>query len=122
MIDLAQFDRDDRLARLLRHLPIREPGACWLVEGLWRDKDDYPILCVGPRRLRANRVAYHVWRGPIPTGSLICHVCDTPPCANPYHVYPGSALDNARDRDRASRRLHLSRRRADRAGQLTLPI
>jgi hypothetical protein len=33
----------------------------------------------------------------IPKGLFGCHYCSNPPCCNPQHIYPGTALDNSRD-------------------------
>lgn len=36
-------------------------------------------------------------------GPFVLHTCDNPPCCNPAHLYRGTALDNARDRDTRGR-------------------
>lgn len=119
LIDLSVFDIVDLERRLLKHLPNRSCVGCWPVEDLWRDKDGYPILCVGRRRLRANRIAHHVWNGPIPAGALVLHACDNPPCARPDHLSAGTASRNALDREEKRRRAVLSERRQI-PGQLDL--
>ena len=46
----------------------------------------------------AHRVAYFIEHGSIPSGKLVLHRCDNPPCCNPEHLYLGDAKDNSRDR------------------------
>lgn len=55
---------------------------------------------------RAHRVAFMLARGPIPTGMLIRHRCDNPPCCNPFHLELGTKADNAQDA--VERRRHYS--------------
>lgn len=45
----------------------------------------------------AHRVAWLLFRGPIPDGMLVCHICDNPPCCNPGHLFLGSPQDNMDD-------------------------
>jgi hypothetical protein len=74
---------------------IPEPNSgCWL----WLrylDADGYGRI--GPRStwagrnpmgLRAHRVAYTAFVGPIPTGLDIDHLCRTRCCVNPAHMEP----------------------------------
>lgn len=35
--------------------------------------------------------------GPIPSGYYICHVCDTPGCVRPEHLFIGTQRDNMAD-------------------------
>ena len=46
---------------------------------------------------RAHRVSYERANGPIPTGQLIRHTCDNPPCVNPRHLLTGTDADNNHD-------------------------
>jgi hypothetical protein len=40
----------------------------------------------GARTRAAHRVAYTLFKGPIPDGMFVLHNCDTPPCVNPEHL------------------------------------
>lgn len=59
--------------------------------------------------------AHHwVWEqinGPVPTGMVVRHRCDNPPCVSIEHLELGTQADNARDRDERGRNAN---RRKDR--------
>lgn len=46
---------------------------------------------------QAHRVAWLLFRGPIPDGHLVLHRCDQPRCVNPEHLFMGTARDNTQD-------------------------
>jgi hypothetical protein len=75
---------------LIANLVVDSAG-CWIWHGR-RSPDEYGILSVGIRRLSIHRVAYTLWREPIPIGLTIDHLCRTHPCANPWHM---EAVPNA---------------------------
>ncbi len=76
-----------------------EPNTgCWLWT-LLADKDDYGMLRWQERPGRkAHRVAWTIWRGPIPAGMCVLHKCDTPPCCNPDHLFLGTPTSNMADK------------------------
>lgn len=70
--------------------------GCWEWNGQ-RNDANYGVFKCRKRFLRAHRVAYEVFVGPIPEGLEIRHRCDNPPCMNPKHLVPGTHGDNVRD-------------------------
>ena len=78
------------------------PNECWPWVGR-RDDDGYGEIKVMGRTEKAHRIAYMLTKGPIPTDMDVCHSCDEPPCQNPRHLWPGTALANARDRESKGR-------------------
>lgn len=85
---------------------IPEPNSgCWLWLGT--------INNAGYGRLRydkskslgsAHRIAWELFRGPIPDGLLALHRCDNSYCVNPDHLFIGDYKANVRDSKQKGRR------------------
>lgn len=71
-------------------------SGCW--EWAGTIQHGYGKLMLAGRNIRAHRLAYETWIGPIPEGYLVMHSCDNPPCINPAHLSLGTPLDNMRDK------------------------
>ena len=82
----------------------RVPGSCWLWQG-GKGEKGYGRFTVGGRMEVASRVSYAIHKGPIPSGMIVCHSCDTPACVNPDHLWVGRQEDNMADMDRKGRRV-----------------
>jgi len=55
----------------------------------------------------AHRVAYELFFGErIPPDLFACHHCDNPPCVNPYHIFPATAVENTQDAVQKGRHVH----------------
>ena len=89
--------------------PIVRPelGPCWV----WTaavDKDGYGLIYskeLGGLK-KAHRVAYILFKGPIPEGLCVLHTCDNPPCVNPNHLWTGTNRNNIDDMVAKGRSLH----------------
>ena len=83
-------------ARFWRHVDRRGPDVCWLWLG-GRYRNGYGRYRLGVGRALAHRMAWELSRGAVPSGAVVCHRCNTPPCCNPGHLFVGSIADNNRD-------------------------
>jgi hypothetical protein len=71
-------------------------------EGCWgwiasMDKDGYGNMMYNRKGIRAHRASWMIHFGDIPEGLWVLHKCDNPTCANPKHLFLGSAKDNNHD-------------------------
>lgn len=64
---------------------------CWTWDGV-KDEKGYGRVHFMTSKIKAHRVAFEMWNGPIEDGMVICHKCD-----NPNHLFKGTQGDNIRD-------------------------
>lgn len=102
-VKISKADRCEILCRFMPKLRPSNNSDCWLWQAS-KDARGYGLFRLTPKRLvRANRVSYALFIGPLKSRQLACHSCDTPSCVNPFHIYAGSSLENIADRERRGR-------------------
>lgn len=98
---------NDLAHRFFNFVRIGGADECWPWEGC-RQRQGYGNLAGGASKL-AHRVSYELHKGQIPTGMMVLHSCDNPPCVNPKHLSVGTAIDNIADM--VAKRRHIEGRK-----------
>lgn len=80
------------------------PNGCWMW-GASRNRFGYGVFSLGNKTVLAHRVSFLIHFSELPLEMCVLHKCDTPPCVNPDHLFLGTQLDNATDRDNKGRRI-----------------
>jgi hypothetical protein len=82
---------------------VQKTETCWIWTAYKNKKGYGQINSDGYNMKKAHRVSYEMHNGNIPDGLIVCHSCDNPSCVNPQHLWLGTDLQNAQDRDTKGR-------------------
>jgi hypothetical protein len=72
------------MERLMRDVWPEPNSGCWLWGGYGTYR--YPQITINSKKFYAHRAAYELFRGPIPHGLTIDHLCRVTWCVNPQHL------------------------------------
>lgn len=81
-------------ARVLSKVVLTTNG-CWSWAAA-TDKHGYGQISINRSTQLAHRVSYGLFRGSIPEGLVLDHLCRNPICVNPEHLEPVAARENTR--------------------------
>lgn len=88
------------------HLEYEPNSGCWLWSGAIAGAG-YGVTSRSKRMMYVHRIAWEHFNGRIPFDKLVLHKCDTPPCANPDHLFLGTNMENTHDMMRKRRAVHM---------------
>jgi len=74
----------------------RNDTGCWLMRTT-PSSSGYGRLTRNYVPKGAHQVSYELFHGPMPSGHVVRHTCDTPMCCNPDHLISGTRSENALD-------------------------
>jgi hypothetical protein len=92
------------IQRVLEKVVKNPETGCWVYGGYLNDAG-YGITVISGtrRRVRVHRVAYEHFKGPIPEGFHVDHLCFNPRCVNPAHLEAVTNGENVRRSIRAGK-------------------
>lgn len=84
-----------RFERNFEPVPV---SGCWIWTSYTGGRDDsYGKIYVDGKLRYAHRFSYEIYKGAIPPGLDVLHICDVKLCVNPNHLYAGTDSDNKAD-------------------------
>ena len=87
--------------RLLARRQI-DANGCWVWMGR-HERAGYGHIDYGGKAVYVHRLAYETWRGPVPDGLELDHLCRNRGCFNPDHLEPVTRQENNRRAQEAAK-------------------
>lgn len=77
---------------------LTKTDTCWTWNGAARPVTGHGFFKYRGLRVSAHRASYVMFKGAIPTGLVIDHICRNPPCVNPEHLRAVTQKQNMENR------------------------
>lgn len=84
--------KKDAIQRFVAMIEYDVISGCWIWKG--NKANGYGKFKLNSKDLRAHRLAYLYWKGEIPNGPVLDHLCRNSACVNPDHLEPVTQKQN----------------------------
>ncbi len=72
---------------------VKKTNGCWIWSG-YTVKGGYGMVSINRKSTPCHRFTYEKYKGKIPDGMTIDHLCVNPPCVNPDHLEAVTQYEN----------------------------
>ena len=77
-LSLSIIEREFIREKLISKSIVDETSGCW--SGKWAKADGYCQIRFRRKTITAHRLAYLAFKGEIPEGLCVCHICNNRAC------------------------------------------